>query len=93
MMDLQTVPVPAEGLRVREVGDETVFLAESGNEVLSLNAVGSFIWKQVDGSHTLQDILDILCHEYEVEPERAETDLRTFLAELENHRLLRLEEG
>lgn len=89
-MDLRAVPIPAENLRVREVGDETVFLAESGREVLSLNPVGSFIWRQIDGNHSLRDIVDIVCHEYEVEPERAEADLRAFVAQLEEHQLLRL---
>jgi hypothetical protein len=89
-MDLRAVPVPAENLRVREVDDETVFLTESGREVLSLNAVGSFIWRQIDGNHSLRDIVDIVCQEYEVGPERAEADLRTFVAELEEHQLLRL---
>ena len=50
MLDLQTVPVPREEFCVRKVGDETVFLTESGNEVLSLNAVGTFVWEQVDGN-------------------------------------------
>ena len=88
MMDLKAIPTPSESFCVREVGDETVFLTESGNEVLSLNAVGSFIWQQMDGNHSLHDILDIICHEYEVETEQAEADLRQFLAELEGHKLL-----
>jgi len=91
MLDLQAIPVPNEDFCVREVGDETVFLAASGREVLSLNAVGSFIWQQIDGDHTLQDILDIICHEYEVEPGRAQGDLRTFIGELEEHKLLTLQ--
>ena len=91
MLDLNAVPVPSDDFVVREVGDETVFLADSGREVLSLNAVGSFIWKQMDGAHTLQNILDIICHEFEVDVERAETDLRAFVGELEAHKLLSLQ--
>ena len=91
MLDLQAVPVPSNDFRVREAGDEMVFLADSGREVLSLNAVGSFIWRQMDGNHTLQDILDILCHEYEVDIDRAKTDLNTFVGELEGHKLLTLQ--
>ena len=88
MMDLQAVPVPNEDFCVREVGDETVFLTLSGSEVLSLNGVGSFVWQQVDGTHSLRDILDIICEEYEVGTELAEADLRRFMAELEEHKLL-----
>ena len=88
MMDLQAVPMPNDNFCVREVGDETVFLTESGTEVLSLNAVGSFVWQQVDGNHSLRDILDLICDEYDVEAEQAETDLRGFVAELADHKLL-----
>ena len=88
MMDLQAVPVPSEGFCVREVGDETVFLNQSGNHVLSLNGVGSFVWQQVDGAHSLRDILDIICEEYEVEIAQAEADLRQFMTELEENKLL-----
>jgi hypothetical protein len=89
-MDLRSVPVPAENLRMREVDDETVFLAEGGDEVLSLNAVGSFIWRQIDGRLTLRDIVDVVCDEYEVTPDIAENDLRAFVTELEAHELLSL---
>ena len=88
MMDLQAVPVPSEDFCVREVGDETVFLTPSGSEVLSLNGVGSFVWQQVDGAHSLRDILDIICEEYEVETEQAEADLHQFMSELAEHKLL-----
>jgi len=88
MMDLQAIPVASEDFCVREVGDETVFLTQSGSEVLSLNGVGSFVWQQVNGAHSLSDILDIICEEYEVETEQAEADLRQFMTELEEHRLL-----
>jgi hypothetical protein len=66
MLDLQQIPIPSQDFCVRQVGDEFVFLAESGDEYISLNPVGSFIWQQVDGVHSLRDILDILCDEYEV---------------------------
>ena len=88
MMDLLAVPMPSDSFCVREVGDETVFLTESGTEVLSLNAVGSFVWQQVDGNHSLQDIVDLICDEYDVEAEQAETDLRRFVTELAGHKLL-----
>ena len=91
MLDLQAIPVPSSEFPVREVGDETVFLGDAGREVLSLNAMGSFIWQQMDGSRTVQDILDIICLEYDVDLERAEADLRTFVAELEAHKLLTLQ--
>ena len=92
MMDLQFIPVPRDEFCVRKVGDETVFLTESGTEVLSLNPVGTFVWEQIDGHHSLQDILDIICDEYEVTVEEAATDLQKFMTELEEHKLLSVRE-
>ena len=88
MLDLQAVPIPNDEFGVREVGDEILFLTKSGTEVVNLNPVGTFIWRQFDGNHTLQDVLDIICEEYEVEPDRAEEDLRSFVAELETNKLV-----
>jgi len=88
-MDLNAIPVPNRDVCMRQVGDETVFLAESGSEIVNLNAMGSYIWDLVDGNHSLADILDIICAEYEVEPEVAAVDLERFVTELAEHDLIR----
>jgi len=91
MLDLHAIPVPNQEYCVRQVGDETVFLADSGSRFISLNPVGSFIWQQMDGVHTLQDILDILCDEYEVTRDVATTDLATFVNQLSTQGLIVLQ--
>jgi methyltransferase-like protein len=90
MLDLRLIPVPNQDFCVRQVGEEMVFLAEAGDQYISLNAVGSFIWQQMDGVHSLQDILDILCDEYEVPEEEALVDLETFVDQLQGQGLLTL---
>jgi hypothetical protein len=91
MLDLRQIPIPNQDFCVRQVGDELVFLAESGDQYISLNPVGSFIWQQIDGNHSLQDILDILCDEYDVPREEALGDLREFVAQLAAEGLLSLQ--
>lgn len=91
MLDLKMIPVPNQEFCVRQVGDELVFLAEDGDQFISLNPVGSFIWEQIDGLHSLQQILDILCHEYEVSEEVALADLQEFVAQLQTQGLLTLQ--
>lgn len=93
MLDLKLTPVPSQDFCVRQVGEETVFLAESGSQILSLNDVGSFIWKQMDGNHTLRDVLDLLCHEYDVDEATATNDLETFVAQLLEHDLVTMTKG
>jgi hypothetical protein len=87
-VDPNLIPIPSQNFAVREIDDETVFLAESGDEVLSLNAVGSFVWQQIDGASTLQDIVARICEEYEVDVEQARGDLEEFVRQLESHELV-----
>ena len=87
-MELHDTPTISREFLARDVDDETVILAPSGDQVLSLNPVGSFIWKQIDGAHTVRDIVDILCDEYEVERAQAEADVLAFLGQLRDHDLL-----
>jgi len=92
-VDLHLTPIPSQDFCVRQTGDDTVFLAESGEQLFDLNEVGSFIWQQMDGNHTLRDILDILCHEYEVEPAQAKADLEIFVEQLVNQKIITLEQS
>ncbi|MEZ4388874.1 MAG: PqqD family protein [Candidatus Krumholzibacteriia bacterium] len=92
-MDLHLTPMPNQDFCVRQVGEETVFLAESGDQVLSLNEMGSYIWQQMDGNHTLRDILDIICHEYDVEAAQARQDLQLFVEQLLAEKLITLEDA
>jgi hypothetical protein len=91
MLDLHQIPVPSMNFCVRKVGDELVFLAEAGDQFISLNPVGSFIWEQMNGLHTLQQILDLLCHEYDVPEETARADLEEFVTRLAQDGVLTLQ--
>jgi len=92
MMDLKMIPTPRQSICVRQAGDVVFFLSESGEEAIDLNPVGSFIWQQMDGNHSLKDILDVLCHEYEVPEDTAQEDLVNFTQDLLDKDLISLEE-
>ncbi len=92
-MDLDATPTVRSEFCSREVDEETVILAPSGDQVLSLNAVGSFIWQQIDGAHTVRDIVDVLCDEYEVARDQAEADVASFLDQLAEHGLITVASG
>ena len=91
MAELSLIPVPSEGFCVRVLGDETIFLARTGDVIHSLDAVGSFIWQAMDGKRSLANIADLLCTEYEVPRGVAETDLQNFADELTEKQLVTLE--
>lgn len=82
MVSLETIPVPVDKFTVREIVDETIFMADEGDELHTLDEVGTFIWKAIDGNRTLQNILDCICDEYDIQREIAEKDLIQFISKL-----------
>ena len=93
MIDLKHKPVPSEDFCVRQLGEETIFLAASGDTIHSLDAVGTFVWQRITAGDSFAEILDRICAEYEVEREVAEADLKRFAQQLMEKQLIGLESG
>lgn len=72
-------------------GEAVIMLPEVG-KVLALNEVGSYIWQLIDGEHSRADLLEALCHEFEVPKEEAAQDLNEFLTLLQSKNLLNMPE-
>jgi len=92
MIDLKTVAKQSDAYTVRQLGEETIFLSPQGDEIHSLDPVGTYIFQLMDGQLDLARVLDCLCDEYDVEPEQARTDLLEFVRELVERKLLLVEE-
>lgn len=48
----------------------------------TLNEVGTYIWHQADGNHTLSAIIDQICQEFDVDHTRAMEDAEAFIQQL-----------
>ena len=92
MIDLKSVPARSEDYCERQLGDETIFLSPKGDEIHSLDEVGTFIWNRFDGKNDLASVLDRMCEEYDVDPDQARADLVEFVRELVERKLLIVEE-
>jgi hypothetical protein len=79
---LKTTPIPCDTVTWREVDKEAIFLSEDGETVHVLNELGAFLWKLVDGTRTLEDILDAVCSEYDIARDVAARDLLAFMEKL-----------
>lgn len=82
MAELTAIPSHNPSYCVRKLAEETIFLAEQGDAIHSLDELGTFIWESVNGERTLSDILDLICTEYEVPRDVAEADLMRFADDL-----------
>lgn len=91
MIHLQSIPIPGDSFCVREIDEEVIFLAESGDEIHSTDEVGAFVWKAIDGKRSFEDILDLVCKEYEVERDIAQADLERFVDEMAEKGIVKLE--
>jgi hypothetical protein len=79
----------------RRIEDETILVPIKDNvgdmgSIYNLNDVGAFVWEQMDGIKSLQEIKNRLLAEYEVSASEAENDLFEYIAQLKEIDALRL---
>jgi len=73
----------------RPMGDEGgLVVMPTQREVVVLNEVGIKVYSLLDGGHSEAQIAEAVVTEFEVTPERAEADVRSFLEELEKKGML-----
>ena len=73
-----------KGFVLRVVGGENVVvpvgeMSKVFHGMINLNDTGAFMWKFFSEEHTLEEAVDAMCAEYEVERERATTDVEKFM--------------
>ena len=72
----------------RKIENETILVPIKNNVgdmscLYNLNEVGAFIWEQLDGEKTLNDILNMITEEFDVTTEDAEIDLNDYINDLD----------
>ena len=77
----------------RQIGDETIIVPIRANAadltaVYTLNESASIVWRHIDGSRSVAELVDILCSEYDVAQPEAERDLMTLIDCLESAGLI-----
>ena len=76
-------PIANPTLVLREEFDDWAVLFDPDTgDGFGLNPISVFIWKRLDGKHTIQDILKDLRENCEDAPENAEQEVNDFIQEL-----------
>jgi SynChlorMet cassette protein ScmD len=76
-------PIANPMLVLREEFDDWAVLFDPDTgDGFGLNPVSVFIWKRLDGKHTIQDITKELCENCEDAPENAGQQVNDFIKEL-----------
>lgn len=86
MNDIRPMPNPL--LAWREIEDSVVIISPEDSLVHELNDTATFIWKQFNGKHTLEEIAARLVEEYEIDTATALADIERLATALGEKGLL-----
>lgn len=90
MTDKTSIPSKPASVVSRKIKDEYILVPLSSNiadmdSLYRLNATGAFIWDAIDGQRSVSDIAAEMAAEFDVEIDRAVSDVIDFVDALENH--------
>ena len=71
-------------------GEQTVLVLPALGQIKVLNEVGMRVWELLDGSRNTEQVIGVICAEYDVAPDKARVDVLAFLTELRAKGLLRV---
>ena len=89
-ISLHTIIVAATDHISSTVGGQEVILNLQSGVYYGLDAVGAFIWKQLQSPRAVADIRDAMIARYNVDAARAERDLLALLEQMRQTRLIEL---
>lgn len=73
-------PIANPSIVLREEFDDWAFLFDpDSGDTMGLNPIGVFVWKHLDGSHNVEDIVKDLQNNCEAVPDEAKDHLRDFI--------------
>ncbi|MFI5349994.1 MAG: PqqD family protein [Elusimicrobiota bacterium] len=78
----------ADHVSWRRVEDEVVILDLDSSDYFSLNDVGALIWERLGKGETSEQILDSVCGEFDVAPEKALKEMQALVKQLTGKKLL-----
>lgn len=81
-MNLSDYPVPHAQVAARVVDGEAIIVLADAGEVNVLNPVGTRIWELIDGTRSVQQIVNKIETEYNVTAQAARQDVEEFLQQL-----------
>ena len=76
-------PVANQGIVFREEFDDWALLFDPDrNDVFGLNPVSAFIWKRLDGKHSIDDLLSDIKTDFNSVPDCVRDDVSGFISDL-----------
>ncbi|MBN1233515.1 MAG: PqqD family protein [Candidatus Coatesbacteria bacterium] len=83
------LPLRSKLVAYRNMQNEMVLVHKKTQMMLQLNKMGAYIWEQLDGKKTFNDIIVMIKNSFEVdENEDIEKDVTDFIKSLEENQMI-----
>ncbi|HEX7254740.1 MAG TPA: PqqD family protein [Gaiellaceae bacterium] len=83
-----TLKLRDDRVRWREIDDDVVAVDIDRSTYLSTNGSGALLWMELVGGTTREALVERLAQAYLIDNDRAESDVDSFLSDLNGHGLL-----
>ena len=93
MVDLKSILCQSGSIVTRKTGNEYVLVPITNNiadmnSVYTLNETGAFLWEQIDGKRTVEEIINVLISEYDIDKQNAESDVLDFIDNMSKYLII-----
>jgi len=92
---LNQKPSRSPSVVTRKTGDEYIIVPVTGNiadmdSIFILNETGAFIWEQIDGAKSVEEIIGLVVDEFEIDRETATNDVLDFLNSMKEYLIIKV---
>jgi hypothetical protein len=93
MAGLKSILSHSSSIVTRKTGNEYVLVPITNNiadmnSVYTLNETGAFIWEQIDGKRSIEEIITALTNVYDIDKQNAESDVNTFVENMSKYLII-----
>jgi hypothetical protein len=93
MTGLKSILTHSPSIVTRKTGSEYVLVPIANNiadmhSVYTLNETGAFIWEQINGKRSVEEIIAALTAEYDIDNKGAEADVFSFIENMSKYLII-----
>jgi len=93
MAGLKSILSHSSSIVTRKTGNEYVLVPITNNiadmnSVYTLNETGAFIWEQIDGKRSVEEIIVVLTTVYDIDKQNAESDVYSFIENMSKYLII-----
>ncbi|HOK25756.1 MAG TPA: PqqD family protein [Bacteroidales bacterium] len=92
---LNQIPSRSSSVVTRKTGNEYIIVPVTDNiadmdSIFTLNETGAFIWEQIDGEKSVEEIIRLVVDEFEIDRDTATKDVLGFLSTMKEYLIIKM---